>query len=284
MMRRRDLIARAAAQLLACSSSPRLDAELLLAHVLGLDRTAIRTGDAIEVAPPAAQSFDALLARRRAGEPIAYLLGVREFWSLPLRVTPAVLVPRPETELLVELALARLPRGQASRVLDLGTGSGAIALAIARERPDARVFATDVSPAALEVAQRNAREHGLQRVEFRQGDWFGAIRGERFDLIACNPPYVAADDAHLPALAAEPRGALIPGPTGLEAHERIIPAAPGHLRPGGWLLLEHGAEQAAAVQNLLERHGFHDVTSHPDYSGIPRVTLGSLSSHMQGPS
>jgi len=278
MSGRGELLAGATARLAAVSESARLDAEVLLAHVLGCERSALIAHDSEPVMQAPAAAFETLLARRLRGEPVAYLTGRREFWSLSLSVSPAVLVPRPETELLVELALRLLPAGEPRAVLELGTGSGAIALALATERPTAHITATDASAAALAVARSNAQRLALAQVRFRRGDWFEAVPGERFDLIACNPPYVAAADPHLAALRAEPVAALVAGPIGLEAFERIVPAAPAHLREAGWLLLEHGADQAAAVKNLLERHGFHDVTSHPDYSGASRVTLGSRSS------
>lgn len=278
MTSRLELLADATTQLACISDSARLDAQVLLAHVLGCTRTELITHDQAQVPDEQASRFRTLLAERIRGVPVAYLVGSREFWSLSLLVTPSVLVPRPDTELLVELALARLPRNDSPEVLDLGTGSGAIALAVAAERPAARVTGTDVSVQAIEVARENARRLDLSRVRFRAGDWFGAVPGERFDLVVCNPPYVAAGDPHLAALAAEPFKALSPGTTGLEDFGRIIPAAPAHLRESGWLLLEHGADQAAAVQNLLEHHGFLDVTSHPDASGTPRVTLGSFNS------
>lgn len=282
MTSRIELLADATSQLASVSDSARLDAQVLLAHVLGCARSELITHERVQVPDRQASVFRALLSRRCRGEPVAYLVGTREFWSLTLQVSPAVLVPRPETELLVELALARLPAGESREVLDLGTGSGAIALAVAHERPFARVTGTDVSAAAITVARANAQRLDLLRIRFCPGGWFDAVPGERFDLVICNPPYVAAGDPHLATLAAEPFNALCPGPTGLEAFEHIIPEAPAHLREGGWLLLEHGADQAAAVQNLLERHGFHDVTSHPDASGTLRVTLGSFHSNLQG--
>jgi release factor glutamine methyltransferase len=214
------------------------------------------------------------------------LTGIREFWSLPLKVTPAVLVPRPETELLVELALQLLPNhpapasaDQVRRVLDLGTGSGAIALAIASERPHARVTGVDVSPAALEVAVQNSRDLGVARIEWRLGSWFDAVPGERFHMILANPPYIAAADPALDQLTAEPGIALSPGPTGLEAFSAIAAQAPSHLHEGGWLVMEHGSEQAPDVARLLERHGFTSIRSHLDFSRKPRVTLGTFTPH-----
>jgi release factor glutamine methyltransferase len=262
------------------SDSPRLDAELLLGKTLGLSRSGlIARGEEI-VAGECERDYVRLIEQRRQGAPVAYLTGSREFWSLALRVTPAVLVPRPETEVLVELALERLPQELPSSVLDLGTGSGAIALAIASEKPRARVTGVEISPAALEVARQNARDLGLSRIDFRLGSWFEPVRGERFDIIVANPPYIAAADPALEKLAAEPAIALCDGPTGLEALSAIIGGAAAHLNERGWLLVEHGAGQAPDVSNLLQRHGFGDVRSHLDLSGRPRVTLGTaLSPH-----
>jgi len=257
------------------SDSPRLDAQLLLARVLGVDRSALIAGGDRVLDARELGAFDALIARRRTGEPVAYLTGHREFWSLDLQVTPAVLVPRPETELLVELALARLPEDRACSVLDLGTGSGAIALAIARERPLAAVTGVDVSPEALAVAAANARGLGLLRIEWRHGSWFDAVPGRRFHLIVSNPPYVAAGDPALAALGAEPRLALTPGPTGLEALAAIAAGAGRHLEPGGWLLVEHGATQDREVAALLRSAGF-SADSNRDAAGTPRAIAATL--------
>ena len=271
-----ELLRAGADALRACSESPRLDAELLLGKVLATTRSAlIAHGDA-SVAPAACDAYADLLARRRAGAPVAYLTGTREFWSLPLAVTPQVLVPRPDTETLVEVALGFLPRDRACAVLDLGTGSGAIALAVASERPLAHVTATDVSPEALEIASRNAQALGLARIDWRLGSWFDAVPDERFDAVLANPPYIAAADPALLALAAEPRIALTPGPSGLEALAAIIGGAARHLRAAGLIALEHGASQAAAVAGLLARHDFIAIRSHADRAGLPRVTLASI--------
>jgi release factor glutamine methyltransferase len=264
------------------SDSPRLDAELLLGKILGLSRSGLIARGNDPVANECASGYANLIERRVKGAPIAYLTGAREFWSLTLRVTPAVLVPRPETEVLVELALQHLPEHQTSpaaraySVLDLGTGSGAIALAIASERPGARVTAVDISPSALEVAIQNALDLGLSRIDWRLGSWFAPVPGERFDIIVANPPYVAAADPALEKLAAEPAIALCDGPTGLEALSAIVAAAAPHLHDNGWLMLEHGSTQAPDVARLLERHGFTEVRSHLDFSGCPRVTLGTV--------
>jgi release factor glutamine methyltransferase len=260
------------------SDSPRLDAELLLGKILGLTRSGLIARGGDPVAGECERTYASLIEQRRQGAPVAYLTGSREFWSLALRVTPAVLVPRPETEVLVELALQRLAKDRPSSVLDLGTGSGAIALAIASERPRARVTGVDISPAALDVARQNSRDLGLSRIDWRLGSWFEPVRGERFDMIVANPPYVAAADPALEKLGAEPAIALCDGPTGLEAMSAIVGGAAAHLHERGWLLLEHGSGQAPDVSQLLQRHGFADIRSHLDLSGKPRVTLGTAHS------
>jgi release factor glutamine methyltransferase len=265
----------AARRLAGHSESPRLDAELLLCKITGLSRAGLIVHGAAPLDADGRAAFDALISRRAGGAPVAYLTGRREFWSLGLAVTPAVLVPRPETELLVEQALALLPDAPRS-LLDLGTGSGAIALAIASERPRTRITAVDLSAAALDVARHNAVTLGLPDIDWRLGSWFGAVADERFDLIVANPPYVAAGDPALSRLAAEPLLALTPGPTGLEALTAIIDAAAAHLEPRGWLLLEHGNEQADAVTRLLEGAGFTGVRTVVDPAGRPRITLGAV--------
>jgi len=271
-----DILQAGARTLLHHSESPRLDAELLLGKVLGLSRAALVAHDNDPVTDKCERSYAGLIEQRMRGAPVAYLTGIREFWSLPLTVTPDVLVPRPETEVLVELALRLLPEREDCSILDLGTGSGAVALAIASERPRAQITAVDISPPALGVATRNATSLGLSRIQWRLGSWFDAVPGERFDMIVANPPYVAAHDPALAMLSAEPTIALCPGATGLEALRAIAASAPLHLHECGWLLLEHGRDQAADVADLLGRHGFEAVCSHPDFSGRPRVTLGTL--------
>ena len=250
------------------------EAEALLAHVLGRSPAWLFAhGDEV-LREDAAAAFRALVERRAAGEPVAYLVGRRGFWTLDLAVTPATLIPRPETELLVELALARMAPDAA--VVDLGTGSGAIALALASERPRARVVATDASLDALAVARDNATRLGLARVEFRHGDWYAPLAGERFDVIASNPPYIAAGDAHLAQgdLRHEPPSALASGPDGLDDLRRIAAGARPHLRPGGWLLVEHGFDQGASVRALFDAAGLRDVATERDFEGRDRVTLG----------
>ena len=252
------------------------DAALLLAHVLGRSRGWLYAhGDAAVPGSDAARFAD-LVARRAAGEPVAYLVGTRGFWRFDLAVGPDTLIPRPETELLVELALARIAPQRPVRVADLGTGSGAIALALASERPQATLVATDASAGALGVAGRNARTLGVRNVEFRQGDWFAPLAGERFDLIASNPPYIAEDDAHLVQgdLRFEPRAALASGVDGLDAIRAIAAAAPAHLRDHGWLLVEHGWKQGAAVRALFEAAGLIDVATERDLEQRDRVTIG----------
>jgi release factor glutamine methyltransferase len=260
------------------SDSPRLDAELLLGKILGLARSGLIAHDRESLVREQEQAYMNLVERRRQGAPVAYLTGTREFWSLALRVTPAVLVPRPETEVLVELALERLPLDQPSSVLDLGTGSGAIALAIASERPRSRVTGVDISAPALDVAMQNSRELGLSHIDWRWGSWFAAVPGQRFDMIVANPPYIAAADPALEKLTAEPQIALCDGATGLEALSAIAAGAAAHLHERGWLMMEHGSEQAPDVVRLLERHGFAGIRSHLDFSGKPRVTLGTVHS------
>jgi release factor glutamine methyltransferase len=258
------------------SESPRLDAELLLCHVLRVSRAALVVHGADSVDADDQCRYDDLIAQRAGRVPIAYLTGSREFWSLDLQVTPDVLVPRPETELLVELALQRLPQDQPLTVLDLGTGSGAIALAIATERPLARIIAVDLSARALAVASSNAVRLGLSRVEFRAGSWFDAVPGLTVDLIVSNPPYVAGNDPALELLTHEPALALASGPAGLDALQAIVGNAARHLNPGGWLLLEHGHTQDVEVAAILQHQGFDGITSHVDYSGKPRVTLATV--------
>jgi release factor glutamine methyltransferase len=251
----------------------RLDAQLLLAHILGVTRARLVSHPEAPCGAQDAARYDELLGRRAAGEPLAYLVGHREFWSLDLAVGPAVLVPRPETELLVERALARGP-ATAGRVADLGTGSGAVALALASERPHWHVVATDISPAALAVARSNAVALGLAHVEFRLGDWYAALAGELFDMLVSNPPYVAAADPALLLLQHEPQLALTPGADALASLRTLAAGAAAHLVLGGWLLLEHGAGQGPQVRDALVLAGFRHVRSHRDLAGHERMTEG----------
>lgn len=255
----------------------RLEAELLLTHALGITRTQLvahpeRAADAVQ-----ASRYPEYLERRLAGEPVAYILGEREFYGLSFQVTPAVLIPRPETELLVELALQRIEPAAATRVLDVGTGSGCIAVSIARLRPHAQVVATDVSETALEVAKANALRHQAA-VEFRLGDCYTPVADAQFDLILANPPYVAEGDPHLARgdLRYEPQCALVSGPDGLTLMRRLVAQAPRHLRPGGWLLVEHGHDQAEPVRELFQAAGFRDLCTACDLVGVPRAAAGRL--------
>jgi len=267
-----------AAQILAAAAAlglDRLDAQLLLLHALGrpTDQRAWLLAHDTDPLPEAAwTACEALFRRRLAGEPVAYLVGEKEFHGLGLRVDARVLVPRPDTETLVEWALQCVDARTAPSVLDLGTGSGAIALAIQHARPDARVTAVDASADALEVAQANAARLGLP-VRFFQADWLDGA-GQALDLIVSNPPYIVAGDPHLAALRHEPLQALVSGSDGLDDIRRIVQAAPGHLAEGGWLLLEHGYDQAGAVRSLLAARGFAEVQSRDDLAGIARCSGG----------
>lgn len=250
-----------------------LENRILLCHALGLTRVGLITQSHRALTGAEAAALNALVARRVAGEPIAYIVGKREFFGLDFRVTDAVLIPRPDTELLVELALERLAPGAA--LLDMGTGSGAIAVAIAHTRPDARVSALDASAAALEIARANAAAHGAA-VRFLHSDWFAALAGERFDLIVSNPPYIAGGDLHLAQgdLRFEPVAALTDHADGLSDLRKIVAGAAPHLAPGGTLLLEHGYDQAAQVRDLLAAQGYQQVQSWRDLAGIERVSGG----------
>ncbi|MBI3433280.1 MAG: peptide chain release factor N(5)-glutamine methyltransferase [Hydrogenophilales bacterium] len=256
----------------------RLEARVLAAFAWEVAPAWLIAHDTDPLTEAQTAQFTTLLARRLSGEPVAHLTGAREFYGRSFQVSPDVLIPRPDTELLVELALARIPPGQAMKVLDLGTGSGCIAITLALERPLAEVTAVDRSAAALAIARHNA---GIldARVEFLDSDWFTALTGRRFDLIVGNPPYIAAADPHLTRgdVRFEPLGALTAGPDGLEDLRKLAAAAGAHLQPGGTLLLEHGYDQADAVQALLQAAGFRHIQSWPDLSGIRRVSGGDLS-------
>jgi release factor glutamine methyltransferase len=253
-----------------------LENRILLCHATGLSRVQLITRAEQPLDAAQAAHLNALVQRRLAGEPIAYIVGKREFFGLDFAVSEAVLIPRPDTELIVELALERLPAQ--GRLLDMGTGSGAIAVAVAHSRPDATVTALDVSDAALAIARQNAAGNNA-RVRFLQSDWFSALdASERFELIASNPPYIAAGDEHLSQgdLRFEPTGALTDHADGLSALRSIVDGSPGHLVPGGWLLMEHGYDQAAAVRALLNDGGYDEVQSWRDLAGIERVTGGRV--------
>jgi release factor glutamine methyltransferase len=253
-----------------------LEARLLLAYVLGCERAWLSAHGEAALTAEQARAFDALARRRNHGEPIAYLTGRREFFGLELEITPDVLIPRPETELLVELALGWLHRNAPGRALDLGCGSGAVALAIAHERPRVDVLGADVSTAAVALARRNAERLSLANATFIESDWLTRVPRERFGVIVANPPYVAEDDPHLGQgdLRYEPPLALSPGGDGLDAVRAIVAAAPGYLAPGAALAVEHGHDQAHAVRVLLRAAGFEGVASARDLAGIERVSYG----------
>jgi release factor glutamine methyltransferase len=275
----RELLA--LSRMLVESDSAMLDTELLLAHCLEKDRAYLYAWPERAIAPSIETAFRALLERRAAGEPIAYLTGRREFWSLPLAVNASTLIPRPDTERLVEVAqeLIREPR---ARVLDLGTGTGAIALALAREHPDWSLCGVDVEPAAVELARDNARTLAIGNVEFQQSDWFAALPAQRFDAIVSNPPYIDADDPHLRSgdVRFEPRRALVADGNGLAAIASIIDGAPLFLREGGWLLFEHGYQQGEPVRALLLQAGFSEVRTWRDWAENERVSGGRLAREM----
>ncbi len=266
------LLAAGTARLAAAGAeTPDLDAEVLLAHALSCPRARLRSHPEALPEDATRARYAEMIRRRASGEPLAYIVGYKDFWTLRLAVTPAVLIPRPETELLVERALALGP-ATAARVLDLGTGSGAIALALASERPQWRVTATDVSVDALDVARANAASHALTRVEFLSGSGFEPVDERRFDLVISNPPYIGAAEPELSALGYEPRSALSPGADAMACLRAIVHAAPPHLEHGGWLLLEHGATQAENVARELVARGFRHVRSHRDLAGHERMT------------
>ena len=279
---RLDALLREAATRLARAGSPtpRLDAEVLLCHLLGVDRTWLYTWGDREAEASTTGRYRALLARREAGEPVAYLTGEREFWGLRLATEPSTLIPRPDTETLVEAALERAA-APAGRLLDLGTGTGAIALAFASERPGWRALGLDLRSAAVALARRNAEGLGIANAEFCQSDWFSALEAaegesEPFDLIVSNPPYLADDDPHLTRgdVRFEPASALVAGDGGLADLCHLVHAARSHLAAGGWLLLEHGAEQGAAVRQALTAAGYREVATRRDLAGHERVSLG----------
>lgn len=268
-------LAEATLQLQPISESPRLDAELLLARALDVQRSYLFAHPEEEMDPAAAARFAATIAKRIDGMPMAYIVGEKEFWSMTLLVSPATLVPRPETETLVDQAMICIPRKSAMQVIDLGTGSGAIALAIARERPACDVMATDLSEEALAVARENARRLNLPNIEFRQGAWIEPVADLVFDIVVSNPPYIAKDDRHLESLNYEPRQALESGVDGLDAIRQIAISASAVTKANGKLLLEHGSQQADAVSAILTAAGWADIRTVNDLAGLPRVTVAT---------
>lgn len=257
----------------------RVDAEFLLAHFLGKTRSWLYAHADHEMDEQQCEDFDVLVQRRKQGEPVAYITGRRAFWSLDLKVTPDTLIPRPETELLVELALSRLPPETPAKILDLGTGSGAIALAIAIERPASQITAVDASASAIVIAMDNANLLKLRNVTFEQGNWYSRLGGQRFNVIVSNPPYIEDADMHLGKgdLRFEPRSALVSGPDGLDDIRTIVSEAQSHLLPGGWLLIEHGWNQGEAVRGLFRCAEFFDIETSKDLEQRERVTFGRRS-------
>lgn len=271
-----SLLKNAALTLAESSDSASLDAEILLCVALDKPRSHLRAWPDRQPEPELAARFHALVRERRKGIPIAYLTGQREFWSREFHVSPDVLIPRPETERLIELSLAMIPKDKPARILDLGTGSGIIAVTLAAELPTADVTATDVSPAALAVARRNAGRHGVKNIRFYQGDWFAAVPEEKFDLIVSNPPYIAEENSHLRQgdLRFEPQTALSAPRQGLADIQTIAETARQYLHAGGHLLIEHGYDQRQAVQSIFNDLGYDSVKTYKDLSGQPRVTYG----------
>ena len=260
------------------SDGGRLDAEVLLASILDKNRSHLHAWPEKVLSRETCQQFHELVNKRATGEPVAYLTGQREFWSLPLAVSPDTLIPRPETETLVTLALKKIPPGSCLQIADLGTGSGAVALAIAYEHPRCRIVATDLSKKALVYAAGNASNLGIENITFIQGNWCDPLAHETFDLILSNPPYVEEQDTHLEQgdVRFEPRSALAAGPDGMDDLKRIVASAQLCMREGGWLMLEHGYNQTERVKNLLSEHGYHEISSHRDETGQDRVCLGRL--------
>lgn len=259
------------------TDAPRLEAELLMARAINMPRSFLFAHPEDELDPDSLSRLEDTVARRLAGEPMAYVTGIKEFWSMELAVSPATLVPRPETELLVDIALRDIPRKAEWQVLDLGTGSGAVALAIGRERPSCFITATDVSADALAAARENANRNSIGNVEFLQGDWIGPVSDRTFEVIVSNPPYVRDDDEALAKLQAEPMLALQAGDKGLDAIEILARDCCSIIAADGLLVLEHGAEQEQAVAELLKTHGWANIRCYNDYSGLPRVTSANYS-------
>jgi len=269
-------IVAATARIKPISGTPALDAQVLLAHVLEQNRTYLIAHMRDGLTTDQQARFDDCITRRAAGTPVAYITGEQEFWSLPLTVTPDTLIPRPETELLVELALDRISKSDPLTIADIGTGSGAVALAIASERPDCQLFATDASAAALEVAKANATQLKILNIEFREGEYLEPLADLQFDVIVSNPPYVPEDDPHLNQgdVRFEPRGALVAGKDGLDVIRFLVSDSKSHLNGGGWLLIEHGYDQEQAVNELFIEAGYQSVECYRDLADLPRVTIG----------
>ena len=262
---------------LSASDSPRLDAEILLAHTLCKSRSHLFAWPEKTITDAQQQQFNELIDERNEGRPIAYLTGIREFWSLPLQVSENTLIPRPETELLVEFAINHIRKNAVNRLLDLGTGSGAIALAIASECPDIRICACDVSAPSLTIAQSNADKLKLKNIDFVQSNWFADLPDEKFELIVSNPPYIAEGDPHLTSgdVAFEPRSALVSGVDGLDAIRIIADETRSHLKSNGMLIVEHGFNQAESVRDIFQNCGFTAVESHQDLQGLDRISFGT---------
>jgi len=279
-----DALADGIRSLAGTSSSAGLDARVLLQHILSRDHAWLLAHGKEAIDSDALERFRTLIEQRRLGEPVAYIVGWKEFWSLRLEVDNSVLVPRPETEHLVEHALALIPRTAHFRILDLGTGSGAVALAVASERPGCELTATDLSANALEVARNNARRIGIDNVDFVCGDWYTPLAGRRFDMILSNPPYIADGDACFEGegIVREPGAALRSGPSGLDALRAISSQATRHLVTGGWILLEHGYDQQHHVAHILRLGGLSDIACHADHAGHPRITIARYSAGNSG--
>jgi release factor glutamine methyltransferase len=271
-----ELLSSATQRLVHASDTPRLDAEILLAFVLDKSRTFLFAWPESEINTDLSREFENLLQQRLTGKPIAHITGVREFWSLSLRVTTDTLIPRPETELLVETLLELLPEDESLHIADLGTGSGAIALALAHERPNWKIVATDQSTAALDVARDNAQQLKICNVAFVQGEWFTPLAGRKFHAIVSNPPYIAENDKHLSQgdVRFEPMSALASGVDGLKDIQFIARQAKEYLLPDGLLMVEHGFDQKQAVQKIFQRAGFAHIQQRDDLNGHPRLTLG----------
>ncbi len=265
-----------ATQRLQGLDTARLDAEVLLAKVMQVERTYLYSHDDAVADPGQQARYIQMLNERARGKPIAHITGQREFWSMKLQINEHTLIPRPETEHLVEAALELIPEGYSCNIADLGTGSGAIALAIAKERPRCKIIATDISEQALQVASRNATRLGIHTITFQQGDWCAALNGAKVELLISNPPYIEENDPHLDQgdVRFEPRNALVSGADGLHAIKQILDQSAAHLRPGGWLLIEHGYQQAEAIRELMREQEMETVKTQTDHAGLDRVTMG----------